>query len=104
MAVGEDREVLATGAEMVGETGARKRLGHRVSRKARPPLLAIGDDRLAGGLAAGNRVPGRRLLLDLQLSLLISLASYCAYAACSLSGRGSEPTGSVGIPVSVCGS
>ena len=31
-------------------------------------------------------------------------ASYSAYAACSLDGRGREPTGSVGIPVSVLGS
>jgi hypothetical protein len=35
---------------------------------------------------------------------LMSFASYCAYARCSQLGRGSEPTGSVGIPVAVLGS
>lgn len=31
-------------------------------------------------------------------------ASYSAYAACSEDGRGRDPTGSVGIPVSALGS
>jgi hypothetical protein len=37
-------------------------------------------------------------------SRVISPASYRAYASCSQLGRGSEPTGSVGIPVAVLGS
>ena len=37
-------------------------------------------------------------------SRVISPASYWPYACCSELGRGSDPTGSVGIPVAVLGS
>ena len=43
--VGEDREELPAGAERGRQTRARERVGDRVGREARPPLLAVGDDR-----------------------------------------------------------
>ena len=52
MAVVEDREVLAVAGEVVGQPGARERVGDRVGGEARLALLAVGDDRLARRLEA----------------------------------------------------
>jgi hypothetical protein len=52
VAVVEDREELAVAGEVVGEAGARERVGDRVGGEARLALLAVGDDRLAGLLQA----------------------------------------------------
>jgi len=59
----------------------------------------------------GDPVASKRLMVSptaafcssSSCALVIFLASYAAYACCSLSGRGMEPTGSVGIPVAVRG-
>ena len=59
VAVVEDREVLAVAGEVVGQPGARERVGDRVGREARLALLAVGDDRLADLLEPADRVLGR---------------------------------------------
>ena len=63
MAVVEDGEELAVAGEVVGQAGARERVGDRVGGEARLALLAVGDDRLAGRLQALDRVLGGRVLL-----------------------------------------
>ena len=62
----EDREELAVAGEMVGQAGARERVGDRVGGEARLPLLTIGDVRLPGLLQPPDRVLRRLVLLDLQ--------------------------------------
>src|SRR3954449_13140121 len=52
--------------EVAGQAGAGKRFGDRVGGEARLALLAVGDDRLAGGLQAPDRVLGGGGLLGLQ--------------------------------------
>jgi hypothetical protein len=67
MAVVEDGEELAVAGQVVGQAGARQRVGDRIGGEARLALLAVGDDRLAGLLEALDRVLGGRVLLGLQL-------------------------------------
>ena len=70
VAVGEDGEELAAGAEHRREAGACERGGDGVGGEARPPLLTVGDDRRAGGLHLLDGVLGRRVLQLLELGLL----------------------------------
>ena len=66
--VGKDREVLApVPGQLVGKPGSGQGVGDRVRREARPPLLAVGDDRLAGRLPTLDRVPDRLVLLSFEL-------------------------------------
>ena len=67
VAVVEDGEELPVTREVVGQAGARQRVGDRVGGKARLPLLAIGHDRLARVLQAMDRVLGCLVLLSLQV-------------------------------------
>ena len=67
VAVVEDREELPVAGEVVGEPGARQRVGDRVGGEARLALLAVGDDRLAGLLQPPDRVLGGGVLLGLQV-------------------------------------
>jgi len=48
VAVVEDREELPVARQVVGQTRARERVRDRVRGEAGLPLLAVGDDRLAG--------------------------------------------------------
>ena len=67
--VGEDREVLAAAAEVVGEAGACQRVGQGVRREARPPLLTVRDDRRPRRLELLDRVSHGDVLLGLQVVL-----------------------------------
>ena len=71
MTVVEDREELAVAGEAVGQAGPGQGVGEVVGGKARLPLLAVGDDRLAGRLQALDRVLGGFVLRGLQLSKAI---------------------------------
>jgi hypothetical protein len=103
--VGEDGEVLAAVAgQMVGQPGAGQRVGDRVGGKARPALLSVGDDRLAGGLATFDRVTDGGVLLGFQLGPAGPTRVVTGVGLLQPGGAGSEPTGSVGIPVLVLGS
>jgi hypothetical protein len=66
VAVVEDREELAVAGEVVRQAGAREGVGERVRREARLALLAVRDDRLAGGLEPLDRVLRRGVLLGLE--------------------------------------
>ena len=66
VAVVEDGEELAVAGEVVGEAGARERVGDRVGGEARLALLAVGDVGLAGLLEPPDRVLGRLVLLGLE--------------------------------------
>src|ERR1044072_7411053 len=68
--VGEDGEELAARAERRGETGPGQRVRDRVGGERGPPLLAVGDDRGAGGLVAVDRVLDRGVLLLLERRLV----------------------------------
>ena len=67
VAVVEDGEELPVAGEVVGQAGARERVGDRVGGEARLALLAVGDDRLARRLQALDRVVGGGVLLGLEL-------------------------------------
>ncbi len=67
--IGEDREELPARAEVRSQAGAGQRVGDRVRGEARPPLLAVGDDRLTRRLTALDGVLARRVLEGLEVVL-----------------------------------
>ena len=103
--VGEDGEVLPAGpGQMIGQPGACQRVGDRVGGEARPPLLAVGDDRLAGRLQVLDRIRDRLVLLGFQLVVGDLPGVVAAVRLLQPARAGQQPTGSVGIPVAVLGS
>jgi len=105
VAVSEDRKVLASvPGQLVGEPGSGQGVGDRVRGEARPPLLAVGNDRLAGRLPALDGVPDRRVLLGFELIVGDLPGVVLAVRLLQLARARQQPTGSVGIPVAVRGS
>jgi len=73
--VGEDREELPAGAEVVGQPGAREGVGDGIGGEARPALLAVGDDRRPGCLPARDGVFDGLVLKRLDAPFVILPAS-----------------------------
>ncbi len=70
VAVGEDGEELPPAGQVVGQARAGQGVRQRIGGEARPTLLAVGDDRRAGGLQVLDGVLDGRVLLLLQRRLV----------------------------------
>ncbi len=62
MFVGEGREILAARRELVGHSLAGEGFDQRIGREARFALLAVADQRRAGGFQAADGVRAGRVL------------------------------------------
>jgi hypothetical protein len=69
IAVVEDGEVLTVQGEVLGGAGPRQGVREVVRREARLPVLAVGDERLAGRLQPLDRVLSRLVLGGYELLL-----------------------------------
>jgi len=95
--VGEGREILAARRELVGHSLAGEGFDQRIGREARFALLAVADQRRAGGFQAADGVRAGRVLFGDEASRVMRSASYSRIACWSRVERGSEPTYSVGL-------
>jgi len=95
--VGEGREILAARRELVGHSLAGEGFDQRIGREARFALLAVADQRRAGGFQAADGVRAGRVLFGDEASRVMRSASYSRIACWSRVERGSEPTCSVGM-------
>jgi hypothetical protein len=99
MPVSKDRKILPVRREIVGEPSPGQRVGERIGRKARHALLSVGDDGLARGLRALDRVEAGGVLFPFQFLVLDLAGVIVGERLLQLHRPGSDPTGSVGIGI-----